>query len=157
MDGADQLPVLVQQLPEGAVAHADLHGLRAPAPEPRVEAGLREGLLEGREVRAALPPCAGPADALAFLYTSGSTGQPKATVIEGRGFLNLCLWFRDACAIDASTRALLGFAFSFDAAFKNIVVPLLAGGRLVLANPGPFDPVEMWSAIWPNNAASSSL
>ena len=86
-------------------------------------------------------------NALAFLYTSGSTGLPKATVVEMRGMLNLCFWFREVCGIDASTRALLGFAFSFDAAFKNIVVPLLCGGRLVLANPGPFDPLEMWAAI----------
>ncbi len=86
-------------------------------------------------------------NALAFLYTSGSTGRPKATVVEERGFLNLCDWFRDVCGLTASTHALLGFAFGFDAAFKNIVVPLLAGGRLVLANPGPFDAVEVRAAI----------
>ena len=94
------------------------------------------------------PPRLGvPGNALAFLYTSGSTGRPKATVVEERGFLNLCRWFRDVCGLDASTRALLGFTFSFDAAFKNIVVPLLAGGRLVLARPGPFDAAEVWAAI----------
>jgi len=93
------------------------------------------------------PRLGGPGNALAFLYTSGSTGVPKATVVEERGFLNLCHWFRDVCDLSASTRALLGFAFGFDAAFKNIVVPLLAGGRLVLANPGPFDAVEVWAAI----------
>jgi amino acid adenylation domain-containing protein len=93
------------------------------------------------------PPPAGSGLTVALLYTSGSTGRPKATVEEERGFLNLCRWFQDVCDITASTRALLGFAFSFDAAFKNIVVPLLAGGRLVLANPGPFDPLEVWAAI----------
>ncbi|HEX3526369.1 MAG TPA: amino acid adenylation domain-containing protein [Thermoanaerobaculia bacterium] len=93
------------------------------------------------------PRLGGPGNALAFLYTSGSTGIPKATVVEERGFLNLCHWFRDVCGLSASTRALLGFAFGFDAAFKNVVVPLLAGGRLVLANPGPFDAVEVWAAI----------
>jgi amino acid adenylation domain-containing protein len=104
------------------------------------------GTLAG-EPETAPPSRGSPAHALAFLYTSGSTGRPKATLVEERGFLNLCCWFREVCAIDESTRALLGFAFSFDAAFKNIIVPLLAGGRLVLANPGPFDAVEVWSTI----------
>ena len=124
--------------------------------------GLRVLCLDsGREAFAGEPATAPPrlgrpglpglsglsGNALALLYTSGSTGRPKATVIEEHGFLNLCAWFREVCAMTSSTRALLGFAFSFDAAFKNIVVPLLAGGRLVLANPGPFDAVEMWAAL----------
>jgi amino acid adenylation domain-containing protein len=97
---------------------------------------------------AAAPPSVGfPDNIIALLYTSGSTGQPKATLVERRGFLNLCHWYRDACPITASTISLQGFAFSFDAAFKGLVAPLLAGGRLVLANPGPFDPVEVWTAI----------
>jgi amino acid adenylation domain-containing protein len=115
--------------------------------------GLRVLCLDGDlsavagEPETAPPRLGAPGNALAFLYTSGSTGRPKATVVEERGFLNLCHWFRGVCGLTASTRALLGFAFSFDAAFKNIVVPLLAGGRLVLANPGPFDAAEMEAAI----------
>jgi amino acid adenylation domain-containing protein len=83
----------------------------------------------------------------AVLYTSGSTGRPKATLLDARGLLNLCLWFRDVCPIRPHTRSLLGFSFSFDAAFKNIFVPLLVGGRTVLAPPGPFDAGEMLEAI----------
>jgi amino acid adenylation domain-containing protein len=94
------------------------------------------------------PPAVGFSNnTIALLYTSGSTGKPKATLVERRGFLNLCHWYRDACPITASTISLQGFAFSFDAAFKGLVAPLLAGGCLVLANPGPFDPVEVWTAI----------
>src|SRR6185436_4041909 len=72
---------------------------------------------------------------MALLYTSGSTGRPKATLLERRGLLNLCLWFRDVCPITPQTRSLLGFSFSFDAAFKNILVPLLTGGTTVLPPP----------------------
>ena len=50
--GADQLPVLVEQIAEGAVAERDLDGLRAAASEPRIEPGLGERLLEDGEVRA---------------------------------------------------------------------------------------------------------
>jgi amino acid adenylation domain-containing protein len=94
-----------------------------------------------------VPPLAGPENIMALLYTSGSTGRPKATVLEGRGLRNLCLWFRDVCPIGPHTRSLLGFSFSFDAAFKNILVPLLVGGRTVLPPPGPFDAGEMLEAI----------
>src|SRR5436309_7625736 len=98
---------------------------------------------EDQEEGAATGPLPTLDNAIAILYTSGSTGRPKATVLTGRGFLNLCLWFRDVVPITAATRSLLGFSFSFDAAFKNIVVPLLTGGRAVLAGPGPFDAAEM--------------
>jgi amino acid adenylation domain-containing protein len=100
-----------------------------------------------REEDAPLAPPAGPEHVIALLYTSGSTGRPKATVLDGRGFLNLCLWFRDVCPIAPHTHGLLGFSFSFDAAFKNILVPLLVGGRTVLPPPGPFDAAEMLEAI----------
>jgi amino acid adenylation domain-containing protein len=84
---------------------------------------------------------------LALLYTSGSTGRPKATALTSRGLLNLCLWHRDASPVLPSTRSLLGFSFSFDAAFKHLIVPLLVGGRVVLAPPGPFDAGEMLETI----------
>jgi amino acid adenylation domain-containing protein len=100
-----------------------------------------------REEEAPLAQLAGPEHVIALLYTSGSTGRPKATVLDGRGFLNLCLWFRDVCPIAPHTHGLLGFSFSFDAAFKNILVPLLVGGRTVLPPPGPYDAAEMLEAI----------
>jgi amino acid adenylation domain-containing protein len=100
-----------------------------------------------REEDAPLAPLAGPDHLIALLYTSGSTGRPKATMLDGRGFLNLCLWFRDVCPIASHTHGLLGFSFSFDAAFKNILVPLLVGGRTVLPPPGPYDAAEMLEAI----------
>lgn len=86
----------------------------------------------------------------ALLYTSGSTGRPKATMIDGRGFLNLCQWYQSYYPFTENSRALLMMVFSFDAAFKNIIVPLLAGGRLVLANPGYYDAAILLRAIEEN-------
>jgi amino acid adenylation domain-containing protein len=106
--------------------------LDAPSPAERERGSFQEG---------------GGEHLQAVLYTSGSTGRPKATLLDARGLLNLCLWFRDVCPIRPHTRSLLGFSFSFDAAFKNILVPLLAGGRTILAPPGPFDAGEMLEAI----------
>jgi amino acid adenylation domain-containing protein len=88
-----------------------------------------------------------PDNLMGLLYTSGSTGRPKATMITGRGFLNLCLYYKRYYPFTAQSRALLMMNFSFDAAFKNIVVPLLAGGRLILANPGYYDPAVLLRAI----------
>jgi len=111
--------------------------LDAPTPDPSLAERERGNWEEGR----------GGGDLQAVLYTSGSTGRPKATMLEARGLLNLCLWFRDVCPILPHTRSLLGFSFSFDAAFKNILVPLLVGGRTVLPPPGPYDAGEMLEAL----------
>ncbi|HKQ06381.1 MAG TPA: non-ribosomal peptide synthetase [Blastocatellia bacterium] len=88
-----------------------------------------------------------PDNLMGLLYTSGSTGKPKATMITGHGFLNLCLYYQRYYPFTSQSRALLMMNFSFDAAFKNIVVPLLAGGRLILANPGYYDAAVLLKAI----------
>lgn len=90
---------------------------------------------------------ASPDNLMGLLYTSGSTGKPKATMITGRGFLNLCLYYQRYYPFTSQSRALLMMHFSFDAAFKNIIVPLLAGGRLILANPGYYDAAVLLRAI----------
>jgi surfactin family lipopeptide synthetase A len=90
---------------------------------------------------------ASPDNLMGLLYTSGSTGRPKATMITGRGFLNLCRCYRRYHPFTSQSRALLMMNFSFDAAFKNIVVPLLAGGKLILANPGYYDAAVLLRAI----------
>ena len=51
MDGAHQLAVLLHQVAEGAAAQRDLHGAAAPAPEARIETGLRQRLAQPRQVR----------------------------------------------------------------------------------------------------------
>src|SRR5205085_5443379 len=49
---AHQLPVLVDEIPERARPQRDLDGAGALAPEPRLEARLRHGLLQHRQVSA---------------------------------------------------------------------------------------------------------
>ncbi len=71
---------------------------------------------------------------IAVLYTSGSTGKPKGVMVSSRGFVNLCLWYKRHCPITEQSRVLLVIPFTFDAAFKNIIAPLISGGRLVLTS-----------------------
>lgn len=84
---------------------------------------------------------------VAIIYTSGSTGKPKGTVIVRRGFLNLCLWYSAFCPITQTSRVLVMLPFSFDAAFKNIVSPLLVGGQAVLGDAVPYDAVVLFHTI----------
>ena len=88
---------------------------------------------------------------IGIIQTSGSTGRPKGTMITQRGFLNQCVWYKQLCDITEKTTALLMMTFSFDAAFKNVVVPLISGGKLVLANPGYYDARALMKAAIDHN------
>ncbi|HEX6367446.1 MAG TPA: amino acid adenylation domain-containing protein [Longimicrobium sp.] len=96
---------------------------------------------------AALPPAA-RADASAYvIYTSGSTGRPKGVALDGRGFLNLCLWYVEFCGMTEETRSLLMVPIGFDAALKNVVAPLLVGGAAVLTAAELVDAPAVLSVI----------
>ncbi len=70
------------------------------------------------------------------LYTSGSTGRPKGVVIPHRAICNHMLWMQSAFPVNASDAILQKTPFSFDASVWEFYAPLLAGGRLVVAQPG---------------------
>jgi amino acid adenylation domain-containing protein/non-ribosomal peptide synthase protein (TIGR01720 family) len=99
------------------------------------------------ESRANLPRVAGLDHLIAILYTSGSTGMPKGVMIEAGAFLNLCQWYSSFYPFTPESRSLLMMVFSFDAAFKNIMCPLIAGSQLILANPGFYDPTILLEAL----------
>ncbi len=70
------------------------------------------------------------------LYTSGSTGRPKGVVIPHRAICNHMLWMQSAFPVGSSDAVLQKTPFSFDASVWEFYAPLLAGGRLVVAQPG---------------------
>jgi amino acid adenylation domain-containing protein len=76
-------------------------------------------------------------DNLAYvLYTSGSTGQPKGVMIAQRGLCNHMLWMQQSFPLQATDAVLQKTPFSFDASVWEFWAPLLAGARLVMAQPG---------------------
>jgi len=73
-------------------------------------------------------------DNLAYLiYTSGSTGRPKGTALPHRGLCNLALAQQQAFGITQHSRILQFAALSFDAAVWELVMALLNGATLCLA------------------------
>ena len=69
------------------------------------------------------------------IYTSGSTGQPKGVMVEHRGLSNTIRWLSQTLAIADSDSTLLKTPITFDAAGREIFPTLLAGARLIIAEP----------------------
>ena len=106
-----------------------------------VPEGMAVVVAEGAETRAQTstvnPGVEVNAANLAYvIYTSGSTGQPKGVMITHGAISNRLLWMTDHFSFDASERILNKTSFSFDASLWELFVPLMIGGRLVLARPG---------------------
>ena len=71
------------------------------------------------------------------LYTSGSTGDPMGVAVTHRGVLGLAL---DSCWDGGGQERILMLApYAFGVSTYELWVPLLRGGRLVLAPPGRLD------------------
>ncbi len=95
------------------------------------------------------PPLrARPDNAAYVIYTSGSTGKPKAVLTEHRAICNNLLWMNDGWPLASDDALLLKASFSFDVSLKEILWPLIAGARLVIARPGGhLDPAYLHDII----------
>ncbi|HEX3126202.1 MAG TPA: amino acid adenylation domain-containing protein, partial [Thermoanaerobaculia bacterium] len=73
-------------------------------------------------------------DNLAYiLFTSGSTGRPKGVQIPHRAFVNFLLSMLREPGLSASDTLFAITTLSFDIAGLELMLPLLAGGRVALA------------------------
>ena len=76
------------------------------------------------------------AENLAYvIYTSGSTGRPKGAMNIHRGICNRVLWMQEAYPLTETDRVMQKTPFSFDVSVWEFFWPLLAGARLVIAQP----------------------
>jgi amino acid adenylation domain-containing protein/non-ribosomal peptide synthase protein (TIGR01720 family) len=71
-----------------------------------------------------------------ILYTSGSTGNPKAVAIPHKALLHHMQWMAREFDLNGTDRVFQKTPFSFDASVWEFWAPLLSGGELVLARPG---------------------
>jgi amino acid adenylation domain-containing protein len=77
-----------------------------------------------------------PANVAYVIYTSGSTGQPKGVVVEHRQAVNFLQGMGEIWGVGPGS-AVLGFAaFTFDVSVMDMFMPLLGGGKVVLASAG---------------------
>jgi amino acid adenylation domain-containing protein len=81
-------------------------------------------------------PLAGDLQLAYTIYTSGSTGKPKGSLLHHRGIRNRLLWMQRAYELTAADTVLQKTPLGFDVSVWELFWPLLAGARLVLAQPG---------------------
>ncbi|MGP8298317.1 non-ribosomal peptide synthetase [Streptomyces inhibens] len=111
---------------------------------PRVlhvgDVDLTEGL-DGDHGFATVAP-----DQLAYvMYTSGSTGTPKGVAVTHRNVVDLVRHHRFRSG--AHARVLMHSPHAFDASTYELWVPLLTGGRVILAPPGRLDAAALERTI----------
>jgi amino acid adenylation domain-containing protein len=115
------------------------------------DSGARVVLRSLDDAPAEAPAPTGPVHphaAAYVMYTSGSTGAPKGVVVTHANIVELAADPRFA----AHRRVLLHSPHTFDAATYELWAPLLNGGTVVIAPPGPLQPDTIkrgrLSAVW---------
>jgi amino acid adenylation domain-containing protein len=80
------------------------------------------------------------------MFTSGSTGRPKGVAVSQRSVAHFA---NDPCWRDSSSagRVLLHSPYAFDLSTYELWVPLLNGGQVVVAPPGPVDATVLRTLI----------
>lgn len=103
---------------------------------------------DGDDATAGCPTRATP-DGLAYvLFTSGSTGKPKAVEICHSALTNLLAAMRDELQLGGSDVMLAVTTLSFDIAALELYLPLVTGGKLVLAmREDKADPVRLKALV----------
>ncbi|WP_370254167.1 amino acid adenylation domain-containing protein [Streptomyces sp. V4I8] len=120
---------------------------RLPAP------GIPVVLLDGEADRiAAQPsecpkPTAGPDDLCYIIYTSGSTGRPKGIALRHRGVLNNLLDLNARFAVGPGDKVLALSSTSFDMSVYEFLGITLAGGTVVIADPGRAKDPAHWHEL----------
>lgn len=135
---AERLRLMTEQL-----AHADLIAV-SPATTSLVEhcADKRVDIaaLDLDGFPATAPEVDVDVDAVCYVvFTSGSTGAPKATAVRHRGWYNLLEWLTGEFGLDADSSNLMISSFGFDISQRSLMAPLFSGATLHLLPSRSFD------------------
>ncbi|MFI9771933.1 amino acid adenylation domain-containing protein [Streptomyces sp. NPDC052415] len=91
------------------------------------------------------PAAPAPGDPAYVLYTSGSTGEPKAVVVPHRALAVRVGWMRDAYRLGPGERVLQFASLGFDTHVEEIF-PALCSGATVVLLPVPSSELPDWLA-----------
>lgn len=98
-------------------------------------------------------PAAHPASLAYITYTSGSTGIPKGVAVTNRNIVNL---ISDGCWHNGNHgRVLFHSPYTFDASTYELWVPLLSGGRVVMATESRVDAADLEHSIIMNDVTAA--
>ncbi|MFI9814180.1 non-ribosomal peptide synthetase [Saccharothrix variisporea] len=70
------------------------------------------------------------------IYTSGSTGAPKGAMIRHRAIAHRLSWQREMLGFGPGDAALFKAPLGFDISINEVFLPLVTGGKVVIAEPG---------------------
>lgn len=85
-------------------------------------------------------------DQLAYvIHTSGSTGHPKGVAVTQRDVVRLI--FNSQWTVERHARVLMVAPYAFNVSTYEIWMPLLHGGRIVVAPPGRLEPATLRELI----------
>ena len=70
------------------------------------------------------------------MYTSGSSGNPKGAMITHMGVVNRIKWMKEYYNFLAGDALLFKAPLNFDVSIWEIFLPLISGGRVIIAEPG---------------------
>ncbi|MER5965788.1 amino acid adenylation domain-containing protein [Streptomyces sp. NPDC002057] len=79
-------------------------------------------------------PLPSPDDLAYLIYTSGSTGRPKGVEVPHGALAHLLLAFRDTLAAGPDDVWLAVTSLAFDISALELLLPLVTGGRVVIAH-----------------------
>jgi amino acid adenylation domain-containing protein len=105
-----------------------------PEPAPRVVCVDARSSEAGAARDVDPPRTVGPDDLAYVIYTSGSTGRPKGVQVTHRGLVNFLSSMRRQPGVSERDTLLSVTTLSFDIAGLELYLPLIAGGRVVLAS-----------------------
>ena len=105
-----------------------------------------------------LPPAPRAEDAAYLIYTSGSTGRPKGVLLAHRGAVNLAFAQRHGLGIEPRHRIVQFAPASFDASVWEMVMALLNGACLLVAQPEDLrDPSDFAALLAAGRASVATL
>lgn len=89
--------------------------------------------LDGESIESVSKPAG--SDVAYVIHTSGSTGRPKGAMNTHAGIRNRLLWMQDTFGLTPDDPVLFKTPVSFDVFVWEVFWPLIAGSRVVIAEP----------------------